>query len=155
MISHCANLIHRPRVFVEPYPGGGGHGFAFLDQGMQQVSKVRELRLSRKVGRMRKAGQGRHAVHRSVKNQLGPLCRTRIPQRVRLESALYQQLGSLLHYCERRVARLKWPKPSRRIEFVLDMCIAVPRSTHECRPTDNMPASMCRDDLLAAQAILR
>src|SRR5215475_13746045 len=104
---------------------------------------------------MREARQGRHSVHGGVKDQLRPLCGPRIAQRFRLESTSKQQLSSLLYYFEWGIARLKGSEPGRRVEFVLDMGIAVPGSAHECRAADNLPPCVLRDDFLAPQAILR
>ena len=53
-----------------------------------------------------------------------------------------------------RVSRLEGSKPGRRVQFVLDMGIAVPGSAHESGSADNVSTRVLGDDFLAAQTVL-
>jgi hypothetical protein len=140
---------------VERHTDRSCHFLAFLNQPVQQVPQIREFRFRSKVGSVRKSGQSRNTIYRRVKDELRPLSRTRILQGLCVQVAFDQQIGGILHNRERRAPWLIRAKPSGRVQLVLHVRIAVARSAHEGCSPDHVSPRVLRDDLFAAQTILR
>src|SRR5579862_7986992 len=104
---------------------------------------------------MRQAGQRRNAIHRSIENQFGPLRRTSIFESLGLQSTLIDQISSFLNQLVRRAAWLEWAEPSRGVQFILHVSIAVLGPAHKRRAAKHLAFCMLSKNLFATEAVLR
>src|ERR1700756_3925890 len=107
--------------------------------------------LRSEVWRMWQPRQRRNTIHRCVEYELRPLRRSRILERLGLQSPGHNQVGRFFDHGERSVAGLEGSHPGRGIQLVLDMGITVACAAHKCGRADYISSRMLRDDLLAAQ----
>jgi len=93
VISHGADSVHLPGVFMQANPGCLCDSLAFVDQGVQQMAEVGEFRFVGKVRRVRQARQSGDAIYRRIKNQLGPLRGAGVFERLGFESGRDDEIG--------------------------------------------------------------
>src|SRR6266849_3399265 len=122
---------------------------------MQQMTKIGEFIFVGEVRRVRQSGQGRSAVHRRVEDQLRPLCRLGIFKGLSFQAGGDDERGSVLDDGKGRAARLERSHPGRRVEFILDVCVAVTSAAHKSGAANNVTASMAGDNLFTTQTVLR
>ena len=154
MVGHRADLVHGPGIFVELDSRCCRHALPFIDQLVKKMSQTRRLAFIRKMWRMWQAGQSGNAIDRSIEDQLRPLGGPRIRKCFGFQAAGNNQVGRFFHDRKRRVPWLKGAHPRRRIQFVLDMRITVPRAAHEGCAAYNLPPRVFGDDFFAAQTVL-
>src|SRR5207245_3772665 len=104
--------------------------------------------------RMRQARECRHTIHGRIKNELGPLGRSRIFKSLGFQSSRNYQVSSFSDHRNRSVARFVWSQPSGSVQFVLHMGIAVTRAAHERRAPNDQAPRVLGNYLFAAQAVL-
>jgi len=98
VISHGANSIHFPGIFGKANASRLGHSLAFIDQRVQQMAEVGEFPFVGKVRRVRQARQSGDAIHRRIKNQLGPLRGPGVFERLGFETGGDNEIGSFFDY---------------------------------------------------------
>ena len=77
--------VHLPRVVVQLDSRGCSDGLALVDEAVHEVAEVARLRLLREVEVVRKPGQRRRRVDRCVEDELRPLRRPEIRERLGLQ----------------------------------------------------------------------
>ena len=144
--------VHLPRIVLQIDTGRRGHAFAFLDQVMDEMSEIRDVGLRGEVLVVRQAGQGGDAVHGGIEDELRPLGRAEVGQRLGLKARLREQCGDRLHALEGGVPIRA--KPRRCVEDVLHVRVGVLRSAHERHRGHERPVAVTADHVLRAQAVL-
>src|ERR1019366_3022676 len=94
----------------------------------------------------RQAGQGGHAVHRGIKNQFGPLCRTGVFERLGFEAAGDDEIRSFFDDREWRAGGLEGTDPGWSVEFILHVCVTVARAAHESGGAEDVTVREGSDD---------
>src|SRR5215472_16690855 len=108
-----------------------------------------------KSGTVRQFRERSHRVDRRIEDCLGPLCRSRIAERLSSQTAPVDQLGRFLYNLKRRRGRLEWPHPCGGVKFVLHMGIAVARAAHEGCSANDLGPHLLSDDTFASETVLR
>lgn len=155
MVRLRADFVHLPRIFVELDAQAGSNLLAFINERVQQMAQIGEVFFCREMDAVRQLGQRGNGVDRSIKDEFGPLCRPRIWQRHGLKARRVDQLGGFLNDSEWRIRRFERTHPSRGVEFVLYVRVAVARAAHERGSANHEAACEVRDNFLATEPVLR
>ena len=150
-----ADLVHLPGIFVKLHAETFRDALPFLDQGMQQMTKIAELLFFRKMKTVRKLRKSGHRVDRCVEDELRPLRRACIFESHRFEARGADQRGSLLYqskWCPRRFERAH---PRRGVEFIAHLRVGDTRAAHERGSAHDVSVCNFGDDFFASQAVLR
>src|ERR1700675_141667 len=118
------------------------------------MAEVSKFPFVGKVWRVRQAGQSGDAVHRRIKNQLGPLRGPGVFERLGFEPGCDDELRSFLNYRERRAGWLEGAHPGWGAELILELRVAVARAAHESSAADDVAAREGGDDFFAANSVL-
>src|SRR5438067_6419628 len=144
--------VHLPRVVVQLDARGCGYRLSLVDEVADEVAEVEELRRLGEVEVVRELRQRGDAVHRRVEDQLRPLRRAQVRERLRLQAARLDQLGSTARVALRCAAI--GADPRRGVEDVLDVRVAVPRADAEREGREERPLAVRGDELLRLESIL-
>ena len=144
--------VHLPRVVVQLDARRGGDRLALVDEVADETAEVGELLGLGEVEVVREARQRGDAVHRRVEDQLRPLRRPQVGERLGLQPARVDQLGDPARVRLRRAAIR--PDPGRGVEDVLDVRVAVARAAHERDGGEERPLAVRRHDLLRTEPVL-
>ena len=144
--------VHLPRVVVQLDTGRGGDRLALVDEIADEMAKVGEPLGLGEVEVVGEARQRGDAVHRRVEDQLRPLRRAQIGERLRLQPARDDQLRDPARVRLRRAA--VGADPGGGVEDVLDVRVAVTRAAHERDRGEERPLAVRRHDLLRTEPVL-
>ncbi len=109
--------VHRPGVLVERDADCGGDRLTLADQIVDEVAEIGDVGLGREVGVVGEAREGSDRVDGGVEDELRPLRRPEVGERLGLQAAAADQLGDLLRVGVRRA--FGRADPRRRVEDVL------------------------------------
>src|ERR1039458_3909915 len=121
---------------------------------MEQMAEGGEISFFGEVRRVRQAGQGGHAVHRGIKNQFGPLCRTGVFERLGFEAAGDDEIRSFFDDREWRAGGLEGTDPGWSVEFILHVCVTVARAAHESGGAEDVTVREGSDDFFTPDSVL-
>src|SRR5574340_882350 len=115
----CREDVHLPRIVVEPDPGSRRDGLALVHEAVDEVPEVSRLLLLREVGVVAEPGQGGDGIDGGVEDELRPLRRTEIGERLGAEAGRDERVGDVPD--DRHRCPLVRAEPRLRVEDVLNV----------------------------------